>query len=104
MSARALVTILRNITYLNETSIQQNTRTQRVKHSTYDGGGGTARVVRALDAKPDCNAQWCGDSIQQRTTDGYIIVLWGELQGGQASANTKALKGFCMSCQSNSSS
>jgi hypothetical protein len=104
MSARALVTILRNIIYLNETSVQQNTRTQRVKHSTYDGGGGTAWVVRTLNAKPDCNAQWCGDSIQHRTTYGHIIVLRGKLQGGQASANTKALKGFCMSCQSNNGS
>jgi hypothetical protein len=79
MSARAPVKILRNITYLNETSIQQDTRTQRVEHSTHDGGGGTVWVVRGLNAKPDCNAQWCGDSVQQRATDGYIIVLLGKL-------------------------
>lgn len=56
MSARALVTTLKIMTYLNEASVQQDTRAQWVEHSTHDGGGGTVWVVRGLNAKPDCNA------------------------------------------------
>ena len=81
--------------YLDETGIDQNTRTDRIHRATDDRGGGSSRVVSRPDTQARSNADWGGKTVEKRGCNWDPVMLFVNLKEGESRAYTKTLEGFC---------
>ena len=81
--------------YLDKSSVNQDSCAERVEDPTDDGRLGAVGIVRRADAKADGYANGCGQAIQDGRAQGHMIVSRWELQRRQARSYSEALECFC---------
>ena len=59
---------------LDETSVEQDARAERVEDAAYDGGGGGVGVVSGADAQTGGNANGSGETVCDGTDEGGVFV------------------------------
>jgi hypothetical protein len=85
---------LHNGTHLNQTGVDQDTRTDGVKDTRDDAGSGALRVVRCSYSETDRNTQGSGDAVEDGSSNGHPVIFFGKVHVSQSRANTETLKGF----------
>ena len=82
----------RSGTHLDEGGVDQDARAERVKHAGNDARGCAVRVVRCAHPEPGGDPDGRRNAEEDRTQDGYVCVLMGQLHIRKPRANTKAFE------------